>query len=267
MKLIVLIILLHSSIASTSEHIDSTRADISLISNNMEVTTSLRENDRWEIELFRTGEWFNSSGTGYSGADESILVHPGTVLGYRCQSNYTVIADDFEVPAGQMWCIDEIVIAGYQTYSGMTPTINGLYLAVYDDPPTTGTMIYGGYTTNIFTSAEWSGIYRVDEAGSGTNTDRPIMAVTAELSYVWNVSEGTYWIGWQFDGTGSYGPWAPPVVVSEIANTGNGLQSVDGGILWEPVSNGGYPQGFPFILYAHVANLEQGTWGSIKTMF
>jgi hypothetical protein len=47
------------------------------------------------------------------------------------------------------------------------------------------------------------------------------------------------------------------------------LQSQDGGVTWTPIDNGGYPQGFTFILYGQDfgGDLNQATWGSIKTMF
>ena len=265
MKFLVLATILIASLAFANEASEGLRAEVpnDTYSGAMVPTG-------WDgplAELFTTGDWCNSIGSGVGGMDESILYDPGTTYGYGCQlSADNFIADDFEVPAGETWTIEGFTCGGYQTGSGTAPTINGIYLAGYDDPPTTGTMIYGDYGTNIFTSAIWSDIYRVNTAGSGTNSDRPIMAVTAVLSTPWVVTEGTYWVGWQFDGTASSGPWAPPVVAPTMTDTGNGLQSVDGGILWEPVNNGGFPQGFLMIIEGTSA-LEHTTWGEIKTVF
>ncbi len=266
MKFLILMTVLLVSIAFANET-ENVRAEVP---NDVIVGSAIPSG--WDgplAELFNTGPWWNSAGTGVGGMDESILEAWGTTYGYGCQLSATnLIADDFEVPAGQTWEITGITVGGYQTGSGTTPTINGLYLAGYDDPPTTGTVVYGDIGTNVFTSAIWSDIYRVNEAGTGVNSDRPIMAVTATFSTSWIAPEGTYWIGWQLDGTASSGPWAPPVVIMGTQDTGNGLQSVDGGILWEPVENGGAPQGLLLIIEGNVMGaLEQSTWGSIKTIF
>ncbi len=219
-------------------------------------------------EMFNTGPWFNSSGTGVGGADESILETWGSTYGYGCQLSYdNLVADDFVVPSGETWAITSVTVAGYQTGSTTTPTINGLYLGCYDDPPTTGTLVYGDLSTNAYSSAAWSGIYRVTEATSGTASNRPIMAITADLSPSWIITEGTYWLVYQLDGTLSSGPWAPPVVIMGTQDTGNGIQSVDAGVTYEPVDNGGYPQGFLFILEGTLVSLQRSTWGSIKTVF
>ncbi len=221
-------------------------------------------------ELFNTGPWFNSAGTGFGGADESILEwSPGT-YGWGCQEGYdNIVADDFVVPSGETWSITGITVGGYQTGSSTTPTIDALYLACYDDNPPTGTLVYGDLTTNVFSSAVWSGIYRVNVSGSGTASNRPIMAVTANPATPWVLGEGTYWIAYQLDGSLSSGPWAPPVVIMGTGDTGNGIQSTDNGVSYAPVTNGSanYPQGFLIILEGDLVSLQRSTWGSIKTVF
>jgi len=226
----------------------------------------------WEVpgsEVFSTGPWMNSTGTGAGGKDESILQAWGNTYGYGCQFNIQwVLADDFEVPVNVCWSVVSISIAGYQTGSGTAPTFDGLYFTLYDDPPTTGSIVYGDYTSNYFSSAAWTEIYRVDLKGAGTNTDRPIMAVTAELSTPWYITEGTYWLAYMLDGSGYSGPWSPPVVIWDQPVTGNALQSTDGGILWEPIENGGHASGVCIILEGDdISSLEHETWGSIKSMF
>jgi len=264
MKLIILATFLLVSLAVANDAYETERAEVP-------ACTSSGTGPSWDgplAELFNTGPWYNSAGTGAGGKDESILESWGTTYGYGCQfSVQNYVADDFVVPTGENWSITSITVGGYQTGSGTSPTINGLYLAGYDDPPTTGAVVYGDITTNIFSSAGWSDIYRVNESGSGTNTDRPIMAVTATLATPWVVSEGTYWVAWQLDGTGSSGPWAPPVVIMGTQDTGNGLQSTDGGVTWNPINNGGFPQGFLMVIEGDLTSLDQTTWGSIKTVF
>ena len=220
-------------------------------------------------EMYNNGPWWNSAGSGVGGADESILETWGNTYGWGCQFGYdNVIADDFVIPAGETWDITAITVAGYQTGSTTTPTVNGLRLVCYDDQPPTGTMVYGDYTTNVFSSAVWSGIYRVNEAGSGTTSNRPIMAVTANLSSAWTLSEGTYWIAYQLDGSLSSGPWTPPIVIMGTQVTGNGLQSLDAGVSWAPAVTGAdLQQGFPMIIEGDLVALQRSTWGEIKTVF
>jgi len=264
MKYFVLLVVLVASVAFANNASEGLRATVP-----DEATGGVGPS--WDgplAELFNTGPWFNSAGTGVGGKDESILQDWGTTYGFGCQvANDNFLADDFEVPMGEQWIVNSITIAGYQTGSGTTPTIIGLHVTVYDDPPTTGMVVYGDYTTNIFTTAAWSDIYRVNEDGAGTNTDRPIMAVTADLASPWTFDEGTYWLGYQLDGTGSSGPWSPPVVIWDQPVTGNGLQSTDGGIIWEPILNGTAASGLCIILEGELSALENETWGSIKSIF
>lgn len=219
-------------------------------------------------EMYTNGDWFNSVGTGVGGADESILQAWGTIYGYGCQFNYdNLVADDFVVPSGETWDINSVTVAGYQTGSSTTPTFSGLYIGCYDDSPPSGTLVYGDLSTNAFSSAIWSGVYRVNEAGSGSTTNRPIMAVTADLTTPWTLAEGTYWLVYQLNGSLSSGPWTPPLSIWDTQVTGNGLQSTDGGVTYAPVVNGGNEQGFLFILEGDLVPLQRSTWGSIKTEF
>ncbi|MCD4700487.1 MAG: hypothetical protein K8S24_01380 [Candidatus Aegiribacteria sp.] len=267
MKYLLLITALIVSIAFANDTYESTGAEVSDDINIVEEPGPI-----WDgplAEIFNNGPWFNSAGTGFGGADESILESWCDLYGSGCQLEHdNLVADDFEVPTGETWEITSITVGGYQSFTPTTPTINGFYFAGYDDNPNFGTVIYGDIYTNVFTSAVWSGVYRVTESGSGTNTDRAIHAITAELSTPWIVTEGTYWVGWQLDGTASSGPWAPFVVIMGTQVTGNSYQSTDGGIVWDPILNGGYMQGILMIFEGEVVvSLDQTTWGSIKSIF
>ncbi len=220
--------------------------------------------------LFHNGPWKNRDGTGWHGSDESIMQDWATTYGYSFQKTKKyMLADDFEIPAGETWTIESITFAGYQTGSGTSSTINGMFVVVYDDPPTTGTVVAGDISANIFTSSQWTQIYRVADSTSGSNSDRPIMANTAVLSEPWVLDDGTYWISIQADGTISPGPYHPPVVIWDQRNTGNAIRSVDGGVIWRPVSNNGYAQGLCIVLEGTTGGgaLEQETWGAIKGLF
>jgi hypothetical protein len=263
MKYFILATILLTSLAVANEASEGLRAEVP---NDVSVGAAGPIWDGPRAELFDNGPWWNSAGTGVGGADESILQAWGSTYGYGFQLGYDYrLADDFEV-TDEMWVIESVTFGGYQTGSGLTPTINGMFMAVYDDNPNTGTMIAGDPYANVFTSAEWSGIYRVNESGTGTNTDRPIMACTAVLSTPWEIETGVPWISFQADGTGSSGPWMPPVVIWDVQETGNALQTLDGGVSWTPIVNGTAATGVVFILEGYVA-LEQATWGSIKSIF
>ncbi|MCK5116510.1 MAG: hypothetical protein KAR44_07900 [Candidatus Aegiribacteria sp.] len=219
--------------------------------------------------LFSTGPWSNSPGTGVGGADESILETWGNILGWGCMftSSY-VCADDFQVPAGELWGVTAITVGAFQEGAGTTPTINEIYFQIWEGTPEAGTLLYGDLVTNVFDSADWSGIYRVRESESGSNSNRGIMAVTGLVSTDSSLvlDEGTYWVTFMLNGSLLYGPWAPPVVEMGMMETGNAIWNTGSG--WEPVLNGGYPQGLLVIVEGFPeSGLDFSTWGEIKTVF
>ena len=59
---------------------------------------------------------------------------------------------------------------------------------------------------------------------------------------------GHYWFAWQTDGTLSSGPWAPPIEITGVLTTGNGLQNFINGIQPALDNATGTQQGFPFII-------------------
>lgn len=216
--------------------------------------------------LFDGGPFVNSTGTGYGGADESIMEPTDGTYGWGVQFTAgNKIADDFVVPAGETWSVSSITVFGYQTGSGPSPTLNGVYLAIYDDVPTTGTLVYGDFTTNVFTSAAFTNCYRVLSGQSGNN-QRPIMAATCNLSGL-TLTAGDYWLVFQLAGTGSSGPWANPVTITGQVTTGNGMQYTTSGWAAMLDSSSGGVKGAPFIIEGTTTALERATWGSIKNSF
>ncbi len=218
--------------------------------------------------LWDNGPVITSYGTGVGGADESILDPADVVNGFGCQWASDIrLADDFEVPAGQNWEIDKITLLGYQTGEGPPSSIVGVYIEIYDGNPETATLVWGGLFTNVMTTTEFMNCYRVNQAGSGINTDRPIMVQTCEFSSAINLSGGTYWIVWQQDGTGASGPWTPPITIDGQLETGNAIQYYD--FAWAPIedSQSLALKGLPFILEGTITALENETWGAIKSIF
>jgi len=193
-------------------------------------------------ELWNNGPLVNSPGTGTGGADESVLQAGLGTYGFGCQYPLDYrIADDFEV-VGTTWTVDEIVVYGYQTNSGPPSSFIGCYLQIYDgDPSAGGTVIWGDQVTNVLTSTDWTGIYRVNAVGGGSA--RPIMYLACATPGL-SLPAGVYWLEYSLDGSGSSGPWTPPVTIEGMLATGNGLQFTGS---WGPAMDGSYQQDFPFL--------------------
>lgn len=215
--------------------------------------------------LFDNGPFVNSPGTGYGGADESIMDAAEQTYGFGCQHTLGYrITDQFEVPAGETWTITSITFFGYQTNSGPPSTLNGVYLAIHDDFPSTGAIVYGSTSTNYMTSTDFSNCYRVLSTGSGT-TARPVMVTVCEFTDL-TLTEGTYWLNWAMTGTGSSGPWANPVTITGQYTTGDAWQYTT---TWAAILMQGTnaPQGLPFIVEGDNTALQSDTWAGIKSLF
>ncbi len=163
-----------------------------------------------------------SIGTAAGGATNSLLGNAArneVVSGSNPQHQ----ADDFTVPVGMIWTITNFRFFGYQTSSGTTSTLNGVYFKIWNSQPgdPDDAAMFGDFTTNRMTSTSFTGIYRV-AAGAAFTNNRPIMQVNATLGTPLVLTAGTYWIGWAFTGsTALTGPWMPPVTPSNqsIANS------------------------------------------------
>lgn len=197
------------------------------------------------------GPLVNSPGTGVGGADESVLQSTMSTLGFGFQSIAgNIIADDFVLAATTE--ITSILVYGYQTGSSTTSTINDVYIEIYDgEPGAGGSVVWGNMTTNRMVSSTWSGIYRVAEAASGSNTDRPIMECTCEINT--SLPAGTYWLAIQMNGSLGSGPWCPPITITGSTTTGNAIQYISSGSSWNPAIDG-YSltqQGIPFVILSN----------------
>jgi len=209
--------------------------------------------------LYDNGPFVTNPGGGAGGADFSFLEAPNTTLGFGAQlTSGNRMADDFDVPAGG-WDIDSIIVFCYQTGSTTTSTITAVNLQIWDgEPGTTGaTVVWGDQTTNIMVDTYWSNCYRGSNLAA---TDRPIMRNVAGTTGL-SLDEGTYWVDYQFDGTGSSGPWANPITISGQLETGNAIQYTQTAGDWNPAfDNGsGLQQGMPFLIY--------GTGATPPTLF
>lgn len=210
-----------------------------------------------EAVLYDNGPYFNSPGGGPNGADGSILqTSLGlNVLGFAHQQSANFrVADDFVIPAGQTWTIQDAVFYAYQTGSTTTSTITGVNVRIWNGQPGVGTVIFGDTVTNRMSATTWSNCYRYSDTNPGTT--RPLMRQTVTLGVT--LGEGHYWIDWQSSGSLASGPWVPPITITGQASTGDALQYGSGA--WNPIIDNGTaqtPQGLPFLL--------NGTMGTLQT--
>jgi hypothetical protein len=196
--------------------------------------------------LYDNGSLVNFPGGGFGGADASVLETALGLSTYGFGSQVSAtnsMADDFVVPAPG-WQVDEVMLFAYQTGSTTTSTITEVRVQIWDGDPTAGgTVIFGDLTTNVMTNTTWSNIYRAIDTNP-VASNRPIMVQTASLGV--ELTPGTYWIEYQFDGTLASGPWAPPITILSTPTTGNAKQNQSG--TWVEALSGTFPQGMPFIL-------------------
>lgn len=175
-------------------------------------------------------------------------------LGFTGTGNFR-LADDFTVPAGQLWNVEAITVFGYQT-GATAASINSATLRILNGAPPAGAPVFGNTTTAITPTTTLTGAFRVTPT-TLTATNRAIQAVRIPVSPPVALTAGTYFIDFAATGTVASGPFFPPVVpnIAAPAATGNALQSNAG--TWGPLLMGltsdtgaptGPQQGLPFIV-------------------
>ena len=206
--------------------------------------------------LLDTADLVTCAGCGTGGIDISELQNVtqgmGTYgYGHQFSLGYR-LADQFDVPAAG-WHVDQISFFAYQSGSGPPSTITGVYLQIWDGVPDGGgTVVWGDLATNRMVSSDWTNIYRTLEDDQGS-TARPIMASVATVNL--DLTVGTYWLDWSVDGSGSSGPWAPPITILGQTTTGAARQYTTA---WVDVVDGGTgtQQGFPVIIEGVILPVE-----------
>lgn len=174
------------------------------------------------------------------------------------------LADDFTVPTGQTWNITNFAFFCYQTsYAGTVPPIDVLRVQIYNgDPSTTGVLVAGNVTTNVYDAAS-SGeafMYRVSNtlvpSAQGTGTLRKIWKVRANITT--SLAAGTYWVVYQGHAINDASFFLPPVTLtgSRGAATANAKQLTVSTNVWSDILDLGNPaasapdviQDMPFII-------------------
>ncbi|MCK9291486.1 MAG: choice-of-anchor J domain-containing protein [Bacteroidales bacterium] len=206
--------------------------------------------------LYDNGPFINGPGQGAGGADISYL--DSGLKTYGANINKTEgyrLADDFVVT--ENWDIERFTFYGYQTGSPTTSTITGAFLQIWNGVPGEGgQIIYGDMVSNVMISTEWTGIYRVDGPDL-TNTDRPIMAVTAGTPGL-SLLPGTYWVDFSVIGSIDSGPWGIPITITGETTTGNAKQFAQ--TVWQNWLDYGTStqQGVPFVVEGSSDGLVNG---------
>lgn len=206
--------------------------------------------------VFDNGPISDLIGQGAGGADVSSL-HDGMGTygaGHAVSSGFR-IADDLVVAPNTTLQLDSLIFYAYQTGSGNISTITEVNLKIWngipDDP--SSTIVFGDGVTNLLFTTEWIGSYRTGDFGSttcdpATCTQRPIMRNALTIGTV--LGPGTYWLDWQTNGSGTSGPWAPPVNLGAgLTTTGNAKQFDPTAVVWNDLFDGTLTteaQGFPF---------------------
>lgn len=204
--------------------------------------------------LYSNGPVFDSAGTGFGGADESVL--QTTILGDQ-DFGYAHgpapfderVADDFTVTDPGGWQIGAVLLYAYQTNVSTSSTLTSVNLQIWDGPPDApgSSVVFGDASTNRLVSSSFTGVYRVSAATPLAN-NRAIME--NRVAVATTLGPGTYWLDWQTAGSlPNDGPWAPPIVTTGVGVTGNAvLYSNTGG--WSPLLDSGSSnaKGLPFVI-------------------
>ncbi len=177
-------------------------------------------------QLWDQSDVVNVPGGHANGGDLSQLETGETIFGYGAQTpSNNVMADDFTV-TGPGWNVTGLTFWAYQT-GATTPTINSVSWAIGNTASTA--------LTATAVTATFENIYRV-VSGNNTDTARRLQRVSVTGLNI-NLAPGTYFVSFNFAGTGASGPWAPPLPTSNAVFGQNALQSIANGA-FAPVAQG-----------------------------
>ncbi len=161
-----------------------------------------------------------------------------------------LLADDFTVPTGEKWTINDVHVFGYQTSATAMP-FTALSMQIYNGSPLGGgTVIHGDTSTNTFVSGSEAMAYRISP--SGVNTNRKIWDVKGAFTSSVSLVPGTYFLSFGVTASGSTSGFFPPVtILGQTAPAGaNGEQYTPSSASWGILADGGSgaPQAVPFVI-------------------
>lgn len=170
---------------------------------------------------------------------------PQSTWGLNGTVNDRQLADDFKIPAGEKWNIENFYFYTYQTsFSGTLFPVNEFYFEIYSsDPAIAGAeKVYGDMTTNRFVSSEETKWYRILQ-GQPDNTARKIYKMKIKAEDL-NLNPGTYWIKW--GSKTSSGTHFYPQFPHDPSKENNAQQFVVSSSTWVDLNDGGQRVSFPF---------------------
>ncbi len=179
----------------------------------------------------------------------------------------TTLAEDFVLTKEEY--LTSVDFYAFNDEPGIEPLIQEVKIRIWDGIPggAASTIIFGDLNENRLLGSEFSGYYRTNER-TIPSCIRPIMKITAALDI--RLEAGTYWIEWQFQVPNFVNHYRTvPITIKGVAMTGNSIQSIDGGITFEPVVDlgKGDTQGLPFVISCSQppasAIPTMGEWGLI----
>lgn len=206
------------------------------------------------------------------------------ISGYYVNSLATnfALADDFIVPAGEIWNITSFDFYCYQTnYAGTTPPIDALRIQIYNgDPSAGGTSVVGDLTTNVYdeTNSADGLMYRTFNTatpapGTAPGTTRKIWRVRGNITA--SLQPGTYWVVYQGHATSDTAFFWPAatVVGSRTLPGWNAKQLNVTTAAWTTILDGGNPaaapdvqQDFPFEINGTVLGVNQNDFDAQVTL-
>ncbi len=203
-----------------------------------------------QINLWDNGTFVTHLRQGCNSGDISVVESPSTIFGYNANLTSLHQADDFSVPAGQVWQVETMQWYLYQPNASPTEPIVKAVVQVWNGPPGAGgAIIAGDLVTNRLVGSAFANIYRVVDSDR-LNCSRAVKRIDIDMSWLTNLSAGDYWIEVGTQGNPSFsGPFAPPTVPRNRTTdnsrqfdvaTGTWSQNID--------STTGQPVDFPFEL-------------------
>jgi len=197
-------------------------------------------------------------GAAFGGGDLSALIAPDANFGFSANSAGPFrLSDQFVVPAGQTWTINNFHVYTYTT-GATAPTVTAGTFQIFNGAPNAGgTVIAGDTTTNVLTADAFAGptaIWRAQDTAPLTN-NRQVQDATLTPGAAIVLSPGTYWF--DFGLTYSTGAGFVPPLSTPVggAVTGDALQSVGG--VYAPLVDGTVPKGIPFSIVGTVSAVPE----------
>ncbi|CAA9422873.1 MAG: hypothetical protein AVDCRST_MAG74-3123 [uncultured Pyrinomonadaceae bacterium] len=146
-----------------------------------------------------------------------------TNAGYGCATTATAenrCADNFVIPVGETWTINQVIVHGYQTgFAGTTSPFISATLQIWNGPPGVAgsTVIFGDTTTNRLATSTDTNSFRIFNSvapppGSVPGTTRRIWQNNLNVSPGLVLTTGEYWIDFSLN-AGAAGNFTPSTTI------------------------------------------------------